>query len=100
MYDEEFGYFEPRPWHQDRPQRPKVWGNDTPTNYWGPGHPHDMPGPRKKRGPPLVDRWAPPALVRVLRALAFRIPATRPLHPNPPRLPLFPRPPFPAALAS
>src|SRR5262249_8904923 len=24
-YDEELGYFEPRPWHQDRPQRPKVW---------------------------------------------------------------------------
>ncbi len=47
MYDEELGYFEPRPWHQDRPQRPKVWGNDTPTNYWGPGHPHDMPGPKK-----------------------------------------------------
>jgi len=47
MYDEELGYFEPRPWHQDRPQRPKVWGDDTPTNYWGPGHPHDMPGPKK-----------------------------------------------------
>ncbi len=25
MYDEELGYFEPRPCHQDRPQRPKVW---------------------------------------------------------------------------
>jgi catechol-2,3-dioxygenase len=47
MHDEELGYFEPRPWHQDRPQRPKVWGDDTPTNYWGPGHPHDMPGPKK-----------------------------------------------------
>src|SRR5262245_9394483 len=47
MYDEELGYFEPRPWHQDRPQRPKVWGDDTPTNYWGPGHPHDMPRPKK-----------------------------------------------------
>jgi len=23
--DEELGYFDPRPWHQDRPQRPKVW---------------------------------------------------------------------------
>jgi hypothetical protein len=30
MHDEELGYFEPRPWHQDRPQRPKVWGDDTP----------------------------------------------------------------------
>lgn len=47
MKDEALGYFDPRPWHQDRPQRPKVWGDDTPTNYWGPGHPHDMPGPKK-----------------------------------------------------
>jgi len=46
MHDEELGYFEPRPWHQDRPQRPKVWGDDTPSNYWGPGHPPAMPGPK------------------------------------------------------
>jgi catechol 2,3-dioxygenase-like lactoylglutathione lyase family enzyme len=25
MLDEELGYFEPRPWHRDRPQKPKVW---------------------------------------------------------------------------
>jgi hypothetical protein len=25
MKDEALGYFDPRPWHQDRPQRPKVW---------------------------------------------------------------------------
>ena len=37
MKDEELGYFDSRPWHQDRPQRPKVWGPDTLTNYWGPG---------------------------------------------------------------
>jgi catechol 2,3-dioxygenase-like lactoylglutathione lyase family enzyme len=36
MYDEELGFFEPRPWHQDRPQRPKVWGDDTLSNWWGP----------------------------------------------------------------
>jgi len=36
MHDEELGFFEPRPWHQDRPQRPKVWGEDTPSNWWGP----------------------------------------------------------------
>jgi catechol 2,3-dioxygenase-like lactoylglutathione lyase family enzyme len=36
MHDEELGFFEPRPWHQDRPQRPKVWGDDTPSNWWGP----------------------------------------------------------------
>jgi catechol 2,3-dioxygenase-like lactoylglutathione lyase family enzyme len=35
MFDEELGYFEPRPWHRDLPQRPKVW---TPghTTVWGP----------------------------------------------------------------
>ncbi len=36
MYDEELGFFEPRPWHQDRPQRPKVWGDGTLSNWWGP----------------------------------------------------------------
>lgn len=36
IHDEDLGYFEPRPWHQDWPQRPKVWGDDTPTNFWGP----------------------------------------------------------------
>ena len=28
MKDEELGYFEPRPWHRDNPQRPKVWAKD------------------------------------------------------------------------
>lgn len=27
MKSEELGYFEPRPWHKDKPQRPKVWTN-------------------------------------------------------------------------
>ena len=35
MKDEALGYFDPRPWHQDRPQRPKVWPADTLRNYWG-----------------------------------------------------------------
>ena len=35
MKDEALGYFDPRPWHQDRPQRPKVWDRDTLRNYWG-----------------------------------------------------------------
>jgi len=35
MKDEALGYFDPRPWHQDRPQRPKVWSADTLRNYWG-----------------------------------------------------------------
>jgi len=34
--NEDLGYFEPRPWHRDRPQRPKVWANDpTASNDWG-----------------------------------------------------------------
>jgi catechol 2,3-dioxygenase-like lactoylglutathione lyase family enzyme len=35
MKDETLGYFDPRPWHQDRPQRPQVWGPDTLRNYRG-----------------------------------------------------------------
>lgn len=36
MKNEELGYFEPRPWHRDRPQRPKVWARDpSASNYWG-----------------------------------------------------------------
>lgn len=43
MLDEELGYFEPRPWHRDMPQRPKVWpkGPDS-ANYWGPPPPEEM----------------------------------------------------------
>jgi catechol 2,3-dioxygenase-like lactoylglutathione lyase family enzyme len=37
MLDEGLGYFDPRPWHHDFPQRPKVWtpGPRVP-NSWGP----------------------------------------------------------------
>jgi hypothetical protein len=34
MADEELGYFEPRPWHRDRPQKPKVWTGQ-PRDVWG-----------------------------------------------------------------
>ncbi len=34
MVDEELGYFEPRPWHRDRPQKPKVW-RGLPRDVWG-----------------------------------------------------------------
>jgi catechol 2,3-dioxygenase-like lactoylglutathione lyase family enzyme len=34
MKDDELGYFEPRPWHRDQPQRPKVWEPGK-TNTWG-----------------------------------------------------------------
>jgi len=42
MKDETLGYFDPRPWHGDRPQRPKVWGVETLRNYWGPGSERDL----------------------------------------------------------
>jgi catechol 2,3-dioxygenase-like lactoylglutathione lyase family enzyme len=38
MKDEELGYFEPRPWHRDKPQRPKVWRGDD-AMIWGPPPP-------------------------------------------------------------
>ena len=34
MIDEELGYFDPRPWHRDRPQRPKTWVG-LPRDIWG-----------------------------------------------------------------
>ena len=34
--NEELGYFEPRPWHRDSPQKPKVWAKDpNASNLWG-----------------------------------------------------------------
>lgn len=39
MTDEANGYFDPRPWHQDFPQRPKTWEADLAAiNSWGPIH--------------------------------------------------------------
>ncbi|ACM28801.1 glyoxalase [Rhizobium rhizogenes] len=41
--DEELGYFEPRPWHEDRPQRPKVWKPGVyAANLWGVAPPSDF----------------------------------------------------------
>lgn len=34
MTDEELGFWDPRPWHRDRPQRPKVWAG-LPRDIWG-----------------------------------------------------------------
>jgi catechol 2,3-dioxygenase-like lactoylglutathione lyase family enzyme len=36
---EELGFFVPRPWREDRPYKPTVWGKDTLSNLWGPGAP-------------------------------------------------------------
>lgn len=47
MKDEELGYFDPRPWHHDTPQRPKVWDPKVSPNLWGP-----LPTPDFLRGPP------------------------------------------------
>ncbi len=33
MLDENLGYFDPRPWHRDHPQKPKVW--DMTRDIWG-----------------------------------------------------------------
>jgi catechol 2,3-dioxygenase-like lactoylglutathione lyase family enzyme len=43
MSNEALGYFDPRPWHEDRPQRPKRWEpNPASTNLWGGGAPPDF----------------------------------------------------------
>jgi catechol-2,3-dioxygenase len=43
MLDESLGFFEPRPWHNDRPQKPKVWPLEPKSaNLWGIGPPHEM----------------------------------------------------------
>ena len=34
MTDEALGFWDPRPWHRDRPQRPKVWVG-LPRDVWG-----------------------------------------------------------------
>jgi catechol-2,3-dioxygenase len=44
MRDEALGYFEPRPWHEDFPQRSKVWPADTLRAYWGFGSFGTFPG--------------------------------------------------------
>ncbi len=36
IHDEELGFFEPRPWHQDRPQRPKIWARRHAVELVGP----------------------------------------------------------------
>jgi hypothetical protein len=44
MKDESLGYFDPRPWHRDRPQRPKVWKRGE-SPIWGlPPHPDFLRG--------------------------------------------------------
>jgi hypothetical protein len=35
MKDEALGYFDPRPWHKDFPQYPKVWDSHGAAFIWG-----------------------------------------------------------------
>jgi catechol 2,3-dioxygenase-like lactoylglutathione lyase family enzyme len=44
MKNEELGYFDPRPWHHDTPQRPKIWERKVAPALWGP-----MPAPDFQR---------------------------------------------------
>jgi catechol-2,3-dioxygenase len=44
MVDEDLGYWEPRPWHEECPLRPKVWPRDTLRSQWGFGSFGTFPG--------------------------------------------------------
>ncbi len=44
MKDEELGYWDPRPWHEERPLRPKTWGKGTLRSQWGFGSYGTFPG--------------------------------------------------------
>ena len=42
LLDEDLGFFDPRPWHEDQPQRPKVWTRaNRSIAGWGPPPSHD-----------------------------------------------------------
>jgi catechol 2,3-dioxygenase-like lactoylglutathione lyase family enzyme len=71
MFDEELGFFEPRPWHQDRPQRPKVWSDETPSNWWGPMSRHAPPAAAPAPKKPASAR--PPARVPATAAARKRV---------------------------
>lgn len=47
MLDEELGYFDPRPWHEEFPLRPKVWQGDRRRDVWGPPIPTDFLNPKE-----------------------------------------------------
>lgn len=40
--DEMLGYFDPKPWHEDLPQRPKTWVGRQRRDVWGPAIPKDF----------------------------------------------------------
>jgi catechol 2,3-dioxygenase-like lactoylglutathione lyase family enzyme len=44
MYDETLGYWQPRPWHEEKPLYPKHWPKETPRSAWGFGSVGTFPG--------------------------------------------------------
>jgi catechol-2,3-dioxygenase len=50
LTDETLGFFDPRPWHRDRPQRPKVWVG-LPRDVWGSAPSPDIPEFNRLRPP-------------------------------------------------
>jgi catechol 2,3-dioxygenase-like lactoylglutathione lyase family enzyme len=42
MSDLDQGYYDPKPWHDDQPQRPKRWTPGPSRGVWGPGMPPDF----------------------------------------------------------
>ena len=42
MSDETLGHFDPMPWHEDRPQKPKTWPGRQRRDVWGPAIPSNF----------------------------------------------------------
>ncbi len=42
MSDEAHGNFDPKPWHENRPQKPKTWVGQTRRDVWGPAIPSNF----------------------------------------------------------
>lgn len=42
MSDEALGYFDPKPWHANRPQYPRTWPKNERRDIWGPQIPQDF----------------------------------------------------------
>ena len=42
MSNEELGHFDPRPWQEDRPQKPKTWVGKSRRDVWGPAIPSNF----------------------------------------------------------
>ena len=50
MSDEALGYFDPKPWHEDLPQRPKTWVGRKRRDVWGPCDPEGLSAARLLTG--------------------------------------------------